>query len=440
MGGGSSFTGGLPIDDAGVACMAAEVEGSVCCLAGEAEAGGGVRFVARQPILNLHGKVHGYELMFRNGPEAAFRGDGEMASRTMMDNTLLFGLGKLTGGMPAFVNCTAEALTGELVHVMPSGMTVLEVLEDVDPSPKVVKACRRLKAAGFRLALDDFTWRAGIEPLVELADYIKMDFLTTTALERRALLKRLHGVTVALIAEKVETPKQFAEAREEGFTLIQGYYFCRPVLMENRKVPANRVSHVEILRQLENEPIDLHKLTRMVKRDASLTYRLLRLINSPVCAMRQEVRSVRAALIAVGEDAFKRMATLAIASELNAGQPTELLRMAFVRGRFCELGAGVCGLDSTEQYLLGLLSLLPAMLRIPLRELTPMLPLRAEIRQALEGEKLPERALLCWLEGYERGEWTACDVIAAKHKLDANALMRCYEGALAWAEAVLHFA
>ena len=414
-----------------------EKSGRVVCSVGEPAAG--VRYVARQPILDLRGKVHGYELLFRDGPEAVFRGDGNVATRTMLDNTVLYGLGRLTAGLPAFVNCTEESLTRDLVHVMPSGMTVLESLEDIETSRPVIEACRYLKASGFRLALDDFLWRPGIEPLVEIADYIKIDFSITDREERRRLLDRLSGVTVALVAEKVETEDQVREARDEGFMLLQGFYFCRPVLMENRRVPANRLSHVEILRLMQNESLDLHELTRLVERDTSLTYRLLRLMNSPACAMQQEVRSVKAALIAVGEETFRRMATLAITSELNAGQPTELLRMACVRARFCELGALFAGLDHTEQYLLGLLSLLPAMLRLPMQELAPSLPLRDEIRRALGGENNPERSLLCWLEAHERGNWDGCDLIADRRDLQQEDLFRCYEEALRWAETVLEF-
>jgi len=409
----------------------------VVCSAAEPVAG--VRYVARQPILDLRGKVHGYELLFRDGPEAVFRGDGNVATRTMLDSTVLYGLGRLTAGLPAFVNCTEESLTRDLVHVMPSGMTVLEILEDIEPSRPVIEACRRLKAGGFRLALDDFLWRPGMEALVEIADYIKIDFSITDREERRRLLNRLSRVTVALVAEKVETEEQVREARDEGFNLLQGFYFCRPVLMENRRVPANRLSHVEILRLMQNESLDLHELTRLVERDTSLTYRLLRLMNSPACAMQQEVRSVKAALIAVGEETFRRMATLAITSELNAGQPAELLRMACVRARFCELGALFAGLDSTEQYLLGLLSLLPAMLRQPMQELAPSLPLLNEIRRALEGEKNTERSILCWLEAHERGNWDRCDLIADRRDLQQEDLFRCYEEALRWAESVLEF-
>jgi len=399
-----------------------------------------MRYVARQPIMDLRGKVHGYELLFRDGPRAVFHGDGDLATRTMIDNTVVYGLGKLTGNLPVFLNCTEEALTGQLVHVLPAGMTVLEILETLEPTPRLVNACRNLKTSGFRLALDDFTWRPGFEPLIEIADYIKVDFTISEARERRALLKRLKGVTVALVAEKVETQDQYQRARDEGFTLMQGYYFCRPVLLGNHKVPANRLLHVEILRMLRNETMDMKELAQLVKRDTCITYRLLRLINSPVCAMHQEVRSVQAALIAVGEEAFRRMATLAITSELNAGQPMELLRMAFVRGRFCELGATFCDLIQAEQYLLGLLSLLPAMLRAPMKDLAPTLPLRDDIRRALEGENVRERALLSWLESHEQGDWDACDAIVEKQKLNPGDLLLCYEEALQWAEDALHSA
>ncbi len=400
----------------------------------------GLRYVARQPILDLRNRVHGYELLFRKGPEQIFRGDGNLATRTMLDNTVMFGLDRLTAGMPAFVNCTRESLLESLVQVLPSAITVLEILESVEPVPPLVRACRELKAMGYRLALDDFTWRPGIEPFVELADYVKVDFLATGHRERDALLKRLSGAKVALLAEKVETQEQYRQACDQGFSLIQGYYFCRPVLLENHKMPVNRLTQIDILRALQQDPVDLPALAHLIKRDASLTYRLLRLINSPVCAMRQEVSSVLAALLAVGEDVFRRMALLAITSELNAHRPTEILRMAFVRGQFCELAAPLCALHSTEQYLLGLFSLLPAMLRVPMEDLTPLLPLRQPIRQALQGADSLERSLLAWAIAHEYGDWEACDALIATYSLDDEKLSRCYAEAVEWTEAALQFA
>jgi len=404
------------------------------------EASSGLRYVARQPIMDLRSRVHGYELLFRAGPELTFRGDGDLATRTMLDNTVIFGLERLTGGLPAFVNCTRESLTENLVHILPPSMTVLEILESLEPTPQLVAACRKLRCAGFRLALDDFTRKPVFEPLVELADYIKVDFALTGALERESLLKNLSGASVALVAEKIETQEEYKCACEEGFTLFQGYYFCRPVLLENRKVPANRLSHIEILQLLKADSIELKRLAQLVKRDASLTYRLLRLVNSPICAVRQEVNSIQAALLAVGEDTFRRIAMLAISSELNSDRPAEILRMAFVRGRFCELGAYLRGLDATEQYLLGLLSMLPAMLQIQMAELTPVLPLRNEVRQALEGAANAERSLLAWIEFHERGDWAASDMEAEANGFKGEELLKCYAEAVLWAEDALRYA
>ena len=423
-----------------VAPMATQALMQTNSAASQADVASAFRFVARQPIMDLRSRVHGYELLFRAGPEAVFRGDGDLATRTMLDNTVIYGLERLTGGLPAFVNCTRESLTEDLVHILPPSMTVLEILENVEPTPGLIKACRKLKASGFRLALDDFTWKPSFEPLVELADYIKVDFALTGTEERQSLLRRLSNVTVALVAEKIETQEEFRQACEEGFSLFQGYYFCRPILLAKRKVPVNRLSHIEILQLLRDDSIELRKLTGLVKRDASLTYRLLRLVNSPMCAVRQEVSSIQAALLAVGEDTFRRIATLAITSELCSDQPLEVLRMAFVRGRFCELAAVLCALDPTEQYLLGMLSLLPAMLLVPMEELTPALPLRDEIRSALEGTSNPERALLLWLEAHEHGNWAACDAIAQAKGLNDDEVAVCYADAVAWAEEALRSA
>jgi EAL and modified HD-GYP domain-containing signal transduction protein len=390
--------------------------------------------------MDLHGQVHGYELLFRAGPEAAFRGDGNLATRTMLDNTVIFGLEKLSAGLPAFVNCTSESLTDGLLYVLPPRMTVLEILESVDPTPELIAACRKLKLAGFRLALDDFTWQAKFASLVEMADYIKVDFVLTGPVEREALVKRLKGTPAALIAEKVETQAEYREAREQGFTLFQGYYFCRPVLMQNRKVPSGKLSQIEILGALRDKSYDLKEVTRLVKKDASLTHRLLRLVNSPMCAVRQEVNSIQSALLAVGEDMFRRIATLAITSELSTSQPPEILHLAFARGKFCEDASELCGLDATEQYLLGLLSLLPAMLQQQMAELAPALPLRREIQQALEGRANNERSLLNWIELHEHGDWEASDRMAASYGLKGEDLVTIYTQAMLWADEALRCA
>jgi|CZKL01.1.fsa_nt_gi c-di-GMP-related signal transduction protein len=398
---------------------------------------GALRYIARQPILDARSRVHGYELLFRSAPEGGFCGDGELATRTMIDNTVLFGLEKLSGGMPAFVNCTAEILTGQQVSILPPSMTVLEVLESVEPMPRLLAACRELKMLGFRLALDDFVWNPSLEPLIRLADYIKIDFAACSQADRREALAHLRGRPLALIAEKVEIREEFEQARAEGFVLFQGYYFCRPILLANRKVPANKLRHFEMLRVLHEDPLNLGKLNEFVKRDASLTFRLLRLVNSPLSAIRQEITSIKSALLAVGDDMFRRIATLAIASELNAGEPVEILRVAFTRARFCELAAELCARDASEQYLLGMFSMVPAMLHTSMSEIAPHLPLREEIRDALLGTPDDERLLLEWLAANEHQDFLHCDTIAQSLGLRPYCLQQCLNDAMLWADLTL---
>jgi EAL and modified HD-GYP domain-containing signal transduction protein len=403
------------------------------------ESAGALRYVARQPILDLQGKVYGYELLFRAGPEAVFRGDGDMATRTMLDNASIFGLERLTSGLPAFVNCTMESLTERLVDILPPQSTVLEILETLEPTRELIAACHELKARGYRIALDDFIWKPKFDPLVEVADYIKVDFIQTGEVERRELLKRLSGTRVVLLAEKVETLDEYSQAQGEGFTLFQGYYFCRPLLVKNRRVPANQLSYIQILKHLRDEPLNLQLLGPLVKKDAALTYRLLRLVNSPICAVRQEVCSIKAALTLVGDNAFRRMATLAITSELNANRPPEILRMAYVRGRFCELAAGFGSLGQSEQYLLGIFSLLPAMLGVPMADLAPALPLRGRILDALLGAVSCESSLLRWAESFERGDWSQCDAVEESYGLNQERLILCHAEATIWTDDALHF-
>jgi len=314
--------------------MATQPAPAICLVAAPQRVAGEVRYVARQPILNLQGRVHAYELLFRNAPETVLYRDGDTAARTMLDNAVIFGLEMFTNGLPAFVSCTMEALTEQLVHVLAPRLTVLAIPSSLEQNPALVDACRELKDQGFRIALDDFNTRTSLKPLIVLADYIRVDYTRLNPVERQQL-RRLHSTSIAMVAKKVDTQEQYREACLEGFTLFQGNYFCHPVLLKKHKVPASRLFHFEIVKLLHHEPIDVRKVSQLVMRDASLTFRLLRLVNSPVCAIQQEVRSIEAAILVIGEDTFRRMVSLAVLSELNSDRPPEILQMALLRARFC---------------------------------------------------------------------------------------------------------
>ncbi len=392
-----------------------------------------MRYVARQPILDARGNVHGYEMLFREGPTVAFSGDGDAATRDVLDNLVAGGIERLAGESLVFVNCTREALLGRLVMVLPPGQTVLELLETLEPTAELLRVCVELKAAGYRLALDDFEWKPEWEPFLRIADYVKVDMSVTSAEARMALIQSLHGCTAHLVAERVETREDLEIVQKEGFTLFQGYYFCKPVLMKSRRIPPNLLVQMEMLQALQEEPLDVARVSGLVKRDAALTYRLLRIVNSAMYAASRTVTSIDGALIIIGDEMFRRIATVAIAGQWKGNQSSELLQAAFVRGRFCESIARFTGRAPKEQYLMGVLSLLPVLISVPMTTIVEAMPLRPDLRDALLGESNAERTALDLLLCYEAAHWESCDRMAAEAGIPMEEVPRLYEAANQWA-------
>lgn len=395
------------------------------------------RYLARQPILDAGGRVIAYELLFRNGAVSAFSGQRDVASKTMIDNTMMYGFAKLTAGLPAFLNCTENTLTSEYLQMLPSTLTVLEVLEDVKVTEAVVQACLKFKRKGYRIALDDFEYHPMFDPLIRIADFIKIDFRSTPGPKRRELIEKLTEFTGAYLAEKVETREEFETAKEEGFTLFQGFYFREPALLKKKVVPSNRHVHLRLLAELQRDPLDIAKVGELVKSEPSLTYRLFRYVHSAASGMAQQITSIRIALLVAGDDLFRRMATLAAAVELNAGSSPEILRMALVRARFCETTAALCNLNPTEQYLVGLFSLLDAMLQMPMREAIEPLSLAPAIRDALLGAGGRHRRPIQWLEMQERANFAMCDKFAASLGLTPQLLGEHFNAAMLWSDELL---
>jgi c-di-GMP-related signal transduction protein len=401
-----------------------------------------LRYMARQPILDSKDKVFGYELLLWNGSELPLEAKSESDTATeldimTLDKTAIPGLEQLTGGLPAFVNCTINSLTEQWGNILSPNKTVVELPGDSDPTPGLIANCRKLKASGFQLALVDCSGKPESRHLIEMADYIKVDIEKFDAAKRGKLLDRLKSESAQLVAENVETQQDFNQVLKEGFKLFQGYYFCRPELLKSHKIPGNRYVHLEILEMMQYDPMDLDKLSELIMCDASLTYRLLRLVNSPVFAMRQEVTSIKSALMLLGEKLSRSIAMLAIASDFNIGQSAEILRMAFERARFCELAASLCGLIPTEQFLIGMISMFPAMLRLSMEDLVKSMPLREQACEALLGRINAESTLLYWLVCHDSGDWTTCDLLMNASGMRYEQLLRCHTEAIGWAHAVL---
>jgi EAL and modified HD-GYP domain-containing signal transduction protein len=386
--------------------------------------------ITRLPILDTHNTVLGYELLCRGGFDSSPLGEADEAGAKLAES-----LERLSRGLLVFIPRSAAALVRGGGIGLPAQRTVMQLASSAEPTPELVEACRELRVSGHGLALDEDAENSEI--LTEFANYIKVDFAGFDIAARKRLVARAKGASAKLVASNVETREQFIQAQAEGFDLFEGYYFSRSQSKKDKRIPGNKLVHLEILELIQSDPFDLNRLSQLVSCDPSLTFRLLRLVNSPMCAVRQEVTSIQSALLLVGQDVFRHIASMAIATDLNAEQPAEILRMALVRSRFCELAASSCNLTQSEQYLLGMVSLFPAMMDVRTDELVKMLPLRKAACDALLGKEIVEGALLRWIMAIERGDWAACDAVAAKHGLKQKILARQYRDAIAWAEATL---
>ncbi len=395
------------------------------------------RFIARQPILDRRQRVIGYEMLFRSGWMNSFSGDMEEATYQTIDNLLVSG-DSLCERKLAFVNFTRSSLISGLATLLPRETTVIEILETVEPDEEVVSACRSLKDQGYRLALDDFVMRAGMKKLIELADYIKIDFRASGPRERLSIFKSLRGTHVELLAEKVEDVAEFNSATIEGFSHFQGYFFCRPTIIARREIPPNRTSTLQLLSALTRFPIEISEVERAIKGDPSLCYRLLRMVNSPLYAIRNRVDSIRTALLLIGEQDFRKLAVVALTGSLGNPNAHELLNLSLLRAHFCELIAPHIGQSPTEQYLIGLLSAADAILELPMDTIVNSLPLHPETRSALMGDSNAASLGLSLARHYETGDWSWSAEEARTINSDEIKLESIYAESLLWTDQFLH--
>jgi EAL and modified HD-GYP domain-containing signal transduction protein len=361
--------------------------------------------------------VFGYELHF-HGHEQNLADDGlSAASRSMLDALALFGIARYTSGTVGFVSCGLDVLGSNLLEGLAPAHTVLEIPPCGDVPAKLLRQCHRLKDLGFRLALKEFGPNDARACLLPLADYLKIRTGTNGSSEWYQMGRGIPQGTIA-VATDVHKHDSYRRARAAGLQYFQGYYFCNPDLIPNGSLPADRALQLAILRELFKDPLDLRAIAPLVARDPSLVYRLLRFVNSPICAIQNPITSIESAIVILGDSTFRRIAMLAVQCNLSQNQSLELLRMTLVRAAFCAETAPMCGLNPDEMYLTGMLSLLPAMLRVPMETILPGMPLRAEIRAALGGADVKERCLLAWLENLEINNIAGCEEISDKYGLD----------------------
>jgi EAL and modified HD-GYP domain-containing signal transduction protein len=392
-----------------------------------------LRYVARQPIFDCEQKVFGYELLFRDSLENCFVGDADEASRATLDRSLVMGLDVLCDGRRAFVNCTRDTLIKGLVRLLPSTSTIIEVLESVPSDPDVMAACQSLKQQGYVIALDDYVAGDRRAPLAEMADIIKVDLQLTTLEQRRELLRQFGPWRCRMLAEKVETQGEFAQARDQGFVYFQGYFFRRPEMMSTHDMPANRLNYVRMLQEVSRPELDVPGLEKLIKQEASICYRLLRYLNSAAFSFRKEIHSVRHALSLLGERDLRRWVRLIAAVGAGQDKTSDLVLSALVRGRFCELLAPKVPHGESDLFLMGLLSLIDAMLETPMETVLEKIPVDASTKSVLLGQPSVLRPVFQLMLAHESGEWEAAGALSEGLRLDADDVAACYWQAQQWA-------
>jgi c-di-GMP-related signal transduction protein len=314
----------------------------------------------------------------------------------------------------------------------------------VAPTAELLALCQSIQQQGYTLALDDFADSPDYAPFARMANVIKVDMRLSSREEQKRLLHTYKRPGVLMLAEKVESDGEFQWAREAGYDLFQGYFFARPVVMQTQQIPAVKITCLRLLREVQQGILDLERVRRLIQEDVSLTYRWLRYANSALFQQREKFASITRALVALGEDNIRRWAALATLPMLATEKPNELVNLSLVRARFCEQLARSANQGSpSDAFLMGMFSLLDALVDQPLDVALRSLDLKPEITGALLGTA-PPAAFLPSLDqlvrAYEVGDWDQVDRWSRKCGITPAAIGDAYIESTAWAGHILHSA
>jgi EAL and modified HD-GYP domain-containing signal transduction protein len=397
-------------------------------------------FIGRQPILDRRCRLTAYELLFRDSATArtaAIDDYEKAAARVIVSTFATVGAKTVLGGMDGFLNMPAQIFQDEALEALPPEHVVLEVLETVEPGPAIVSRCRQLREWGYRLALDDYVWKDPRESLLEYVDYVKVDVQDVAKRDLPRLVGKLRRRSVMLLAEKVEDREQYERCRKLGFDLYQGYFFARPTIVSSPTVDPARAVVLHLIQQLTADA-DVSELSETIKQNVDVGVNLLRLVNSAAMGRSVRVASVSEAIAYLGRKQLRRWLTLLLFAGADADASTSaLLQTAAVRGRLME---GIVGLarevpdrDAEDRaFLVGMLSLVDALLNIPREVLLEEMDLEDEIRDALLGGGGELGDFLAIAEGVEVLDVTSLTKLLDRYGIGVAELRHALLDAYVW--------
>ncbi|MCX7642573.1 MAG: HDOD domain-containing protein [Armatimonadetes bacterium] len=393
-------------------------------------------FVVRQPIFNRWKRVVGYEVLFHSIEKAeGLSVNHEQAGKWVIDAHLhLFRPMRLTCGKLAFIPAPRPLILQDLITTLPPSQTVLEV-DAEENSDEVVSACFRLKVTGYPIAVRGFLPWSPVRPLVAIANILKVDFEKVTGAERARAVSVYATPNRKMLAEKIESAEEFAEAERMGYDYFQGSFFCQPETLSAKLLTSHQLTYFRIMQLLGDPNFDLSHIEQVLKTDPSLSFKLLRYINSAAIGVRHRISSLKQALVLLGECLLRRWLLIAVSTLLLEKKPYELLVTALVRGHMCEQIAAAAGLPpEPDPFLVGLFSVLDALLDQPMTEILEELPLNPELKDALLRAPTPLGWVYSLVLAYERADWQTVRSLANFLKVPETELAVHYERSVRWAD------
>jgi c-di-GMP-related signal transduction protein len=401
-------------------------------------------FVARQAIFDRKRQLYAYELLYRSdAARNEFDGtDASAATGQVISSTLLsIGFENILCGKKAFLNFDHRLLSDGMHLSLPRQAIVIEILETVQPTADLIALCQSIHEQGYSIALDDFVSQPQFEPLTRIAKLIKVDLRATSKAEQERLLKTYQPRGLMMLAEKVETHAEFEWARRAGYDLFQGYFFARPVIVSGRQIPAVQATCMRLLRETRQKDLDFQRLEILIRKDVSLTFKLLRYANSALFGRSDKTNSIGRALLVLGEDGIRRWVALATLPMLATNKPGELVTLSIVRARFCERLAQLGGIvQHGDAFMMGMFSLLDALIDCPLEEALREVDLGPGITEALLGTAPAQDVLtkiILLTRRYEVGDWDEVEGLARDCGVPAAAVGAAYVESTLWAERLL---
>lgn len=399
-------------------------------------------FLGRQPIVDRRHELIGYELLFRDGcVEHAEVQDDVVASAAVIQHAFAeLGLRSVLGDKLGFINLSEALLMSDLVEVLPREQVVLEILETVPLTPAVVNRCRQLRAAGYRLALDDVIRFDTLQrPLLPLLEVVKLDVLDMAPSAIADLVRQLRPYRVRVLAEKIDTASQRDFCLQLGCDLFQGYYFARPTILSGRPIQPAAMLLLRLLGQVSADA-DNQELEDTLKQAPDLTVHLLKLVNSASFASGRKIASVGAALTLLGRAQLYRWVQIMVFARQAGGDVSSdpLVQTAAVRGRMMEQLAMLQAPGNSafidRAFMVGMLSLVDALFGLPLQEVLPPLNLDDSVQAALLLHSGSLGHLLRLVEAAETGDReTALALLAQSDRLSLDLLNQLQIEALGWA-------